>query len=132
MQASAGTATCVWALPAAESGRRLTLRPYGACLHAAPRVRRMIRSVLLLSISAAIRSAAAFSVHGPVAPALRSASAAHATARRASALRPAATPALRMMADQPDQVIDFGKVGFTDAENQVPAPSSCATPCCAH
>jgi hypothetical protein len=92
----------------------------------------MIRSVLLLSISAAIRSAAAFSVHGPVAPALRSASAAHATARRASALRPVATPALRMMADQPDQVIDFGKVGFTDAENQVPAPSSCATPCCAH
>jgi len=79
----------------------------------------MIRSVLLLSISAAIRSAAAFSVHGPVAPALRSASAAHATARRASALRPVATPALRMMADQPDQVIDFGKVGFTDAENQM-------------
>merc|ERR1712216_797094 len=61
----------------------------------------------------------AFSVHGPVAPALRSASAAHATARRASALRPVATPALRMMADQPDQVIDFGKVGFTDAENQM-------------
>ena len=120
------------ALPAADSGRRLTLWPHGACLHFASRVRRMIRSVLLLSISAAIRSAAAFSVHGPVAPALRSASAAHATGRRASALRPVATPALRMMADQPDQVIDFGKVGFTDAENQVPAPSSCATPCCAH
>ena len=27
-------------------------------------------------------------------------------------------PALRM-ANQPDQVIDFGKVGFSEAENQV-------------
>ena len=32
--------------------------------------------------------------------------------------RPATMPALRM-ANQPDQVIDFGKVGFSEAENQV-------------
>jgi len=34
-------------------------------------------------------------------------------------IRSAMRPALRMAGEQPKQVIDFGKVGFADADNQV-------------
>ena len=44
-------------------------------------------------------------------------------------------PALRMAGEQPEQVIDFGKVGFAEADNQVctlPALSSGHTSAKAH
>ena len=50
----------------------------------------------------------------------RAPSSAHALARKQ--FRPATLPALRM-AGAEDKVIDFGKVGFSDAENQVLSPS---------
>jgi len=33
--------------------------------------------------------------------------------------RPAMLPKLRMACEQPNQVIDFGNVGFSEAENQM-------------
>jgi len=38
---------------------------------------------------------------------------------RSRQIRSAMRPALRMAGEQPKQVIDFGKVGFAEADNQV-------------
>jgi hypothetical protein len=77
----------------------------------------MIRSVLALAVLVCSpRAAEAFTPAARLALGNSPRAGAHALSRRPS--RPAVLPALRM-ADQPDQVIDFGKVGFSDAENQV-------------
>jgi len=54
---------------------------------------------------------------------------------RTRQIRAAMQPALRMAGEQPEQVIDFGKVGFAEADNQVctlPALSSGHTSAKAH
>ena len=77
----------------------------------------MNRSVLALAFAlCTLRSAEAFTPSARVALGASPRTAAYGLSRKQ--LRPAVLPALRM-ADQPDQVIDFGKVGFSDAENQV-------------
>lgn len=81
----------------------------------------MIRSVLALAFTTVctLHSAEAFTPAARVALGASPRLAAHGLSRKQ--LRPAVLPALRM-ADQPDQVIDFGKVGFSEAENQVCTP----------
>jgi hypothetical protein len=77
----------------------------------------MLRRVFLLAATCcAIRSVAAFSPAALMALGTNTRACARGLARKN--FRPATLPALRM-ADKPDQVIDFGKVGFSEAENQV-------------
>ena len=78
----------------------------------------MMRSVLLVAVSCCVlRDAAAFS---PAAPAAVGANL-RATANIARIRRiRSAMPVLSMAGEQPKQVIiDFGKVGFAEADNQV-------------
>ena len=77
-----------------------------------------MRSVLFVAVSFFIlRDAAAFSPAAPVAVGanLR----ATANTARGRRIRSAMRPVLSMAGEQPQQVIDFGKVGFTEADNQV-------------
>ena len=77
----------------------------------------MLRRVFLLAATCcAIRSVAAFSPAALMALGTNTRTCVRGLARKN--FRPATLPALRM-ADKPDQVIDFGKVGFSEAENQV-------------
>ena len=80
----------------------------------------MMRSVLALAFTVCtLHSAEAFTPAARLALGASPRFAAHGLSRKQP--RPAVLPALRM-ADQPDQVIDFGKVGFSEAENQVCTP----------
>ena len=77
-----------------------------------------MRSVLFVAVSFCIlRDAAAFSPAAPVAVGanLR----ATANTARGRRIRSAMRPVLSMAGEQPQQVIDFGKVGFSEADNQV-------------
>lgn len=76
----------------------------------------MLRSLFVVAAACCVQWAAAFSTAAPVALGTRNRAVAHGLAGKQ--FRPAGTPALRMV-DGPKQVIDFGKVGFSDAESQV-------------
>jgi len=75
----------------------------------------MMQSVLLVAVSICV--ATAFSPAAPVAMGanLR----ATANIARSRRIRSAMRPALSMAGEQPTQIIDFGKVGFAEADNQV-------------
>jgi len=78
----------------------------------------MMRSVLLVAVSFSVfRSAAAFLPAAPVAVGanLR----ATGNIARSRRIRSAMLPALSMAGGQPTQIIDFSKVGFAEADNQV-------------
>jgi hypothetical protein len=85
----------------------------------------MMQKVLLVAATCCvIRSTVAFAPAGPMALGASTRSSAHALSRKQFRFK---LPALRMVENQPNQVIDFGKVGFSDAENQVcthPPPST--------
>ena len=88
---------------------------------------RMMQKVLLVAATCClIRSTGAFAPAGPMALGGSTRSSAHALSRKQ--FRPA-LPALRMVENQPNQVIDFGKVGFSDAENPVCTRHPPSTPC---
>ena len=70
----------------------------------------------MVAAACCAHSAAAFSTAAPMALGTRNRAVVHGLSRKQ--FRPARMPALRMV-DEPKQVIDFGKVGFSDAENQV-------------
>jgi hypothetical protein len=80
----------------------------------------MLRSLFVVAAACCAHSAVAFSTAAPMALGTRNRAVAHGLARKQ--FRPARMPALRMV-DEPKQVIDFGKVGFSDAENQVCTPA---------
>ncbi len=96
-------ACCVCALPVAQQPK--LVRPLA-----------MLRSLFVVAAACCAHSAVAFSTAAPMALGTRNRAVAHGLARKQ--FRPARMPALRMV-DEPKQVIDFGKVGFSDAENQV-------------
>jgi len=77
-----------------------------------------MRSVLIVAVSCALlRDAAAFSPAAPMA--LGANLRATTNVARSRQIRSAMRPALRMAGEQPKQVIDFGKVGFAEADNQM-------------
>ena len=80
----------------------------------------MLRSLFVVAAACCAHTATAFAPAAPMALGAQPRAGVHGIARKP--FRPAVLPALRM-ADQSDQVIDFGKVGFSEAENQV-----CARP----
>merc|ERR550514_1733656 len=76
----------------------------------------MLRSLFVVAAVCCANTATAFAPAAPMALGAQPRARAHGLARKQ--FRPAVLPALRMV-DQPDQVIDFGKVGFSEAENQM-------------